>query len=199
MKKLFFTTTSPRHPYKSEKFFYLFQRLRYFNFFGKNRANNRKTLYKRMLILRRFFGWYYSFLGNKQLKRFFRKISLYNREHIGIFYKFINLLELHIQVVLVRAQFITNLKLAKTVINSRQILLNGRYIHSSNIFLKKGDIIELIFWQLWASLRELLRNYYFLQKLKKKFFFCIRQLNIFYALKTKRKSYKKIRKLNRNA
>lgn len=197
MKKLFFTTTSPRHPYKSEKFFYLFQRLKSFNFFGKNRANNRKTCYKRMLVLKQFFLWYYSFLGNRQFTRFMKKIIVYNRGFVGIFSRFVNLLELHVQVILVRANFVPNLKLAKTLIMSRLVFLNGHCLKRSNVFVKKGDIVELLFWQLVVSLRIFLQNYCVLQNFRKKIFLGMKKFYIIKRIKSR--TWTKFYKKNLNA
>ena len=171
MKHLFFTSTSPRHPYKSEKFFYLFQKMRYINFFGRNKANNHRTIFKKMLILKRFFGWYYTFLGNRHFCRLMRNLSIYNRSSLNLFYKFLYLLEMHVRVILVRSNLVRNLFLAKTMILGNAVHLNGKKLQNKITFLKQGDLLELQFWQQVAYFQHKFPKYFKLRKFKNKFFF----------------------------
>jgi hypothetical protein len=172
MKKLFFTTTCPRHPYKSEKFFYLFQRLRYINFFGRNKSNNRRTFFKRMLVLKRFFMWYYSFMRNRHFFRLMRQLRKYSTGFHGIFYNLLQLLELHLHVLLIRAFRAPNLVISKNIVDAGLIMLNGDRLvgQQKNFFIKLGSIVEIHDWQIFLQLKKKHRVYCRFQKFFKQLF-----------------------------
>lgn len=147
-RDLYFTATNPYHNYKSENFFdaYLAQRSR--TAFGAG-VNN--SAYKKKILMRRFFMWYY-FIPTK---RFFVKI--FSRAYQHQFFTFrslgslFHLLERNVLTLLVRAQFCPNLLQALYFVKAGFVFLNGRTLTKSFWVTRLGDCIEF----LWLTSRVL--------------------------------------------
>jgi ribosomal protein S4 len=140
MKDLFFTATSPQHSYKSERFFKLFFKLRKISQFG---SRNFQSQFKKMLILKKFFMWYYYISTVRFFRKIFTKFFLKKRFTFRYLLSFFHLLERNLLVLLVRANFCRNLLQSLYFIRGGLIWVNGLRFKQSFLTTYLGDCIEL--------------------------------------------------------
>jgi ribosomal protein S4 len=147
MRDLYFTSNNPKHTYKSEKFFSLYFRLRDSGNFG---SRIQSSNFKKLLILKRFFCWYYFLPNNKFFKKLFARTFVKKRVTFNYVAAFFHLLERNLAVLLVRTQYCTNLLQALSFIKSGFVTVNGCFITNPFYPTKLGDIVEVLLHSYYA-------------------------------------------------
>src|SRR3569623_1332909 len=141
MKDLYFTGTNPHHNYKSEQFFDLYFKLRRRSGFG---ARVRSSAFKKKLIIKKFFMWYYFVPTKRIFVKLFHKMFLTNVFSFRRLTALLHLLERNLLVLLVRTQVCTNLLLALYTVKAGMVFVNvfapSRAFYATHI----GDFIEIL-------------------------------------------------------
>lgn len=187
MRDLYFTSTNPKHTYKSEKFFSLFFRLRKTANFGSRVFFSN---YKKFLVLKKFFQWYY-FLPTK---RFFRKIfsRFFQQKKATFRYlaTFFYLLESNLLVVLVRTNFAANMYQALSFVKGGLIAINGFFITRAFSSLALGDIVECLIGFTNSLLLVFWRRYLTFKSYRLRYFQGFGHSSIFYKFRSIRRRYR---------
>ena len=107
-------------------------------------AKSFKNLYKSQLLTKQKLKLYYTKLSNKQLKILCKKAYLQSKSinKKEIFDLLFYLLENRLDVILFRANIVENITSAKQFISHGNISVNKKKVLSSNLIVKKGDLIE---------------------------------------------------------
>lgn len=158
MRDLYFTTSNPRHTYKSEGFFRLFFQLRKTANFG---TRSILSNYKKLLVLRKFFSWFYFVPSKRFYFSLFQKQFSKQRVNFRRLAAFFNVLERNLVVLLVRSQFFKNYAVAWANIFAGTIFVNGFNVKRSFYTTQIGDVIEVFY-----SLIYLLPYLFFRKRLK---------------------------------
>lgn len=128
------------------------------------------STYKKLLVLKRFFRWYY-FIPNV---RFFNKVFswFFLRKKVTFRYlaTFFFMLESNVLVLLVRAQFVTNLLQAFNLVKGELVAVNGFFVNRNFFSTHIGDLVEylnhwhkilgLVFWKRFLLFRSFRKRYF---------------------------------------
>jgi hypothetical protein len=152
MRRLFFSSNRPRHRYKTEKFFTDFLRLRNQSWFGY--GGKQESFYKKILIVRKFFMWYFQLTTPRLCAKLLQKAFLRKRLTFRSLTTFLNLLERQLAVHLVRARLTKTLPFGQVLANAGCVYVNGSVVKTFPYFLQIGDVVEVFaqkygvsFWQ----------------------------------------------------
>jgi len=96
--------------------------------------------YKKELLEKQKFQYFYRVLKNYQMKCFIRKASFM---HGFVEDNFISIMESRLSTVLVRAGFCSNAVRSRQLIGHGGVLLNGRTVNKFNVILGIGDMVQL--------------------------------------------------------
>ena len=140
MRDLYYTATAPKHLYKSEKFFVQFFSARRLNNFG---ARVTFSGFKKFLVLKKFFIWYYFLPSKTFFKKLFKKYFLKNIFTFRSLLAFFHLLERNLIVLLVRGNFAINFLQAYYYIKSGNVFINGFAVTRNFYATKVGDLFEI--------------------------------------------------------
>jgi hypothetical protein len=151
MRELFLTTTRPKHRYKSAKYFTAYFSLRRRSFFGAL-AGRRDSFTKKILVLKKFFSWYYQIVSFKLFKKVFHKTFLKRRVSFRSLLAFFHLLEKNILTLLVRSGFCLNMKEASFLVRSGFVFVNGGRVCIPCYFGRISDTLEILTWQKFSFL-----------------------------------------------
>jgi hypothetical protein len=194
MKPLFLTSTRPKHKYKTEKFFSGYLRTRKVSKFVSG-SSKQFSNYKKMLVMKKFFMWYYNIKSWRLFIKVFKLTFLQKRYTFRYLLSLYHLLEKNILVLLVRAKFSFNLIESLYYVRSKFIYINGFPVDLAFFSTKVGDIVEVFKWQFKYILKFM--PLLFLVKKAGRFFynyFC-RIKDLFFISKFYYKSVKKYYRL----
>jgi small subunit ribosomal protein S4 len=123
---------------------------------NKIRRPQKKKLYKERLLAKQQFKFFYGCIPEYQLKNLFSYLKLKNNRNV--LQKFIILLESRLDMIIFRLRIVKTIFEAKQIINHGKIKINNKIIFSSNLLLKKGDIITLNNFKIKFFFRLILRK-----------------------------------------
>ena len=146
MKPLFLTSTRPKHKYKTEKFFSGYLRTRKVSKFVSG-SSKQFSNYKKMLVMKKFFMWYYNIKSWRLFIKVFKLTFLQKRYTFRYLLSLYHLLEKNILVLLVRAKFSFNLIESLYYVRNNFIYINGFPVDLAFFSTKVGDIVEVFKWQ----------------------------------------------------
>jgi hypothetical protein len=162
MKPLFLTSTRPKHKYKTEKFFSGYLRTRKVSKFVSG-SSKQFSNFKKMLVMKKFFMWYYNIKSWRLFFKIFKLPFLQKRYTFRYLLSLYHLLERNLLVLLVRTKFSFNLIESLAYVKNKFIYVNGYPMTSLFISTRVGDIIEVIKWQ-----SKYITNYFYLLFLTRK-------------------------------
>jgi len=104
-----------------------------------------KNLYKSQLLTKQKVKLYYTKLSDNKLKALCKKASSKSNslKRKKTFDLLFHLLENRLDVILFRANVVSNILTAKQLISHGHVFVNNKKVLSSNFLLKVGDMIEL--------------------------------------------------------
>lgn len=143
MQELFFTTNKPRHRYKSEQFFTEYLRLKDQSTFGRV-SGKQDSFFKKMLVMKKFFLWYFQIKSARLGLKLFKKAFLKKRFTFRSLTAFFHALERNILVTLVRIGFAVEMLDAYHQVLSHFVFVNGNRITTPFYVLRLGDIVETL-------------------------------------------------------
>lgn len=167
MRDLYFTANNPKHTYKSEKFFSLYFRLRETGNFG---SRIQFSNFKKLLILKRFFCWYYFLPNNQFFRKLFQKTFQQKRITFNYVSAFFHLLERNLVVVLVRSQYCTNMLQAYNMVKSGFVTVNGVFITAPFYATRVGDVIEVLTAHYFAFSLLYFKRFFKFKKFRRLYF-----------------------------
>ena len=107
-----------------------------------------KNLYRNSLIGKQKLKLFNGRIRNNQLKSIFSKAHMASKSSFprqrSFNNKFLSLMECRLEVLLYRIFFVPTLFAGRQLINHKKVLINGKIVKSSNLLVKKNDVIELI-------------------------------------------------------
>ena len=162
MKPLFLTSTRPKHKYKTEKFFSGYLRTRKVSKFVSG-SSKQFSNFKRMLVMKKFFMWYYNIKSWRLFFKVFKLPFLQKRYTFRYLLSLYHLLERNLLVLLVRTKFSFNLIESLAYVKNKFIYVNGFPMTSLFTSTRVGDVIEVIKWQ-----SKYITNYFYLMFLTRK-------------------------------
>ncbi len=139
MRDLFYTTTRPKHSFKSEQWLRALHRLQRKSGFG---VRVRDSFFKKMLIFKRFFKWFYRVKKIATFRRLLSRGYLRRRFTYRGFASFFLSLEYNLLVSLVRSGFCNNLDAAYFSLHGRFVFVNGHLVACPFYSMRIGDIVE---------------------------------------------------------
>jgi len=168
MKEFFFTSTQPKHPYKSEQFFIHYNKNAHESRFVSG-SSQQFSYFKKMLVLKKFFMWYYNIKTWRFFIKIFKKTFLLRHYSFRYLLNLYHLLERNLLVVLVRCKYVIDLEEALYLVKNKYVYVNGVNITLPFFSTKLGDIVEIMDWQL----KYFLKHYFpfFMQVSKYKEFY----------------------------
>ena len=146
MKPLFFTSTKPKHQYKTEKFFSGYLKTKKVSRFVSG-SSKQFSNYKKMLVMKQFFMWYYNIKSWRLFFKVFQLSFLQKRYTFRYLLSLYHLLERNLLVLLVRTKFSFNLIESLYYVKNKFIYVNGFLVTLAFSSTKVGDIVEVFTWQ----------------------------------------------------
>jgi hypothetical protein len=162
MKPLFLTSTRPKHKYKTEKFFSGYLRTRKVSKFVSG-SSKQFSNFKKMLVMKKFFMWYYNIKSWRLFFKIFKLPFLQKRYTFRYLLSLYHLLERNLLVLLVRTKFSFNLIESLAYVKNKFIYVNGYPMISLFTSTRVGDIIEVLKWQ-----SQYITNYFYILFLTRK-------------------------------
>jgi len=143
MRDLFYTTSRPKHVFKSEEVFRFYARSRYISAFGVRVKN---SYFKKLLLLKAFFRWYFRLNKVQMFRKVFSRSFLKKRVTFNALAMFFHLLERNVLVLLVRSGLCPNMDIGYTYIKARSVFVNGISVTVPFYASRIGDVVELAEW-----------------------------------------------------
>ena len=153
MRDVFYTTTRPRHAYKSERFFRGYFRSRKRSGFG---VRSRGDFLTKMLTMKKFFRWYFRIAKIAYFRKLFTRQFIRKQYTFEALTMFFHLLERNLLVLLVRSRFCSNFDHAYSLVRSQFVFVNGIRTSVPFFTTRLGDIIELAGWARYSLYYRLL-------------------------------------------
>lgn len=102
-------------------------------------GNRKKKTFKFFLQNKQIFKLYYGNFSKNFIKKTFIKFN----SSLNNYFKFFDLVELRLDVILYRTKFALNIRNARQLILHKHLTVNGNVITRYSFILKKGDIIKI--------------------------------------------------------
>ena len=118
-----------------------------------NKILDLRKYYKNGVVRKQIFFAFF----NSLKKNFLKKIFRYS-DKASILY-FVDKVELRLDLVLFRANFVNSLYNARSIINQKQVTVNSNLVCSSSFILKRGDIVELSLRKKYPIFSEFTLNF----------------------------------------